>query len=437
MNAQLEFLRTKAAPVALSTAIALAFALSASAQAQYSYPGTASSSGHHARISPMRAGGVERGERQTPVSRAGYGRGNPSMQHGEACPPGSRCAHPQTGDGSGPGHPSNAYGAHESYGAAPVQSAREANAVRPVAAGGKASISPIRARAGHGAMNYGPSQTSNANFRNSVTGKSNGPSTNVTGQPTSFTGPDGKQVNMGGTQSFTGPNGKKQSFDQTPDLSGGGYGHQKGSGINNGVTYTTQNGSVTEHASGSAPGMASATGMNMGNGGASGASDGSSKKSGGFFSSLDYLHSDSKSSTPDAGSNSHSTVHTEDPGTYRNDMDPNKTYKVTNPNAHHVTNSDGGKDSADMGPTAGPGEIVSGTGQVVQPGKHKGQDGGGQTGDAGSSNSGGQNAQGHYVAPSGQDASAKPKEKGVLKMDYNGKNGVIDPKQSGVNGGHG
>ena len=96
-----------------------------------------------------------------------------------------------------------------------------------------------------------------------------------------------------------------------------------------------------------------------------------------------------------------------------------------------------------MGPTSGPGEVVSGTGQVVHPGKPGGQDtGGGQGKDAGGSGSGdSKNATGQYATSntplSGQDAPIKPKEQGVLRMDYNGKNGVTDPKLSGGNGGGG
>src|SRR5690348_9308573 len=235
MNAQFEIRRARSASAALSVAIALAFGLNAPAQAQYSYPGTAASSGHYTHsIHPIRAGGVERGGRQPSVSGAGFGHGNPSMRRREACPPGGRCAHPQNGGGSDSSPPSGGYGAHESYGAAPVRSDREANAVHP-AAGGKASISPVRA-GGRAALNYGPSQNSNANFRNSVTGKTSGPNVNTAGQPTSFSGPNGKQVNMAGTQSFTGPNGQKQTIGGGPDLNnlGGGYGHQKGTGMNMG-----------------------------------------------------------------------------------------------------------------------------------------------------------------------------------------------------------
>src|SRR5690348_4410582 len=56
MNAQRSFLRTSFAPASLAAAIGLALVLGTPAQAQYTYPGTASSAGHLARITPVRAG---------------------------------------------------------------------------------------------------------------------------------------------------------------------------------------------------------------------------------------------------------------------------------------------------------------------------------------------------------------------------------------------
>src|SRR5690348_12435474 len=283
MNAPRSFIRATMAPASLAAAIGLAFAMSAPAQAQYRYPGTASSSGHYASsIHPIRAGARERagygalpGRREPSTSRepapidgsqsgnvgAGYrdptrfdgahvrdaqvarpapahrpqramaamngGYGNPSMQSGEACPPGSNCAMPNSGrqqsNGGGPAS-SGGYGEQARYG----YGGRAADSVHPAQAGGSASISPVRAGS-RGALNYGPRQNSNSNFRNSVTGTTNGPSTNPTGQPTSFNGPNGK-VGMGGPQSFTGPNGKSQTIGGGPDLNnlGGRNGHQKG-----------------------------------------------------------------------------------------------------------------------------------------------------------------------------------------------------------------
>jgi hypothetical protein len=93
---------------------------------------------------------------------------------------------------------------------------------------------------------------------------------------------------------------------------------------------------------------------------------------------------------------------------------------------------------ADTGGESGPGEVVSGTGKVVHPGRPGGSDvGGGQGQDSGASGGGSNrnNATGAYLAPSGQDVTRgpKPKEQGVLKTNYNGKLGVTDPQQ---NGGH-
>jgi len=449
MNAQFEIRRARSASAALSVAIALAFGLNAPAQAQYSYPGTAASSGHYAHsIHPIRAGGVERGGRQPSVSGAGFGQSNPSMRRGEACPPGNSCATPvpaRGGDGSGSGHPTGGYGAHESYGyaASPMQTHRNA------AVGGKA-ISPVRA-GGRAALNYGPSQTSNTNFRNSVTGKSSGPSVNTAGQQTSFTGPNGKKVSMGGSQTFTGPNGKKQTIGGGPDLNnlGGGYGHQKGSGIKQGMSYSADgNGSISGTRTGSAPGMASAGGMNMNNGGTSGVSE----QAGAPDSVREWGHRQLADSDPNVVSTTSSdkgtvTWHGDQKwsGTDAQGLSWNRGKPWNGPDGKGGTYQDGhdvkmvqNKDEADMGPTAGPGEIVSGTGQVVHPGQKKGQDtGGGQTDDAGTTHSGGRNAQGQYIAPSGQDAPVKPKEQGTLKMDYNGKNGAIDPKVNGTNGGGG
>lgn len=463
MNARFEILRAKAAPAALSVAIAVAFGLGAPAQAQYSYPGTASSSGHSTTISPMRAGTRERADYANAPAR--HGPRNPSMQRGEACPPGSQCATPVPANGSGSGGPSGGYGARESYGATSTQSPHEANAIHPAADGGKASISPVRA--GYGALNYGPSQTSNANFRNGVTSKSNGPNMNTSGQSTSFTGPNGQKVNMGDSQNVTGPNGQKQTIGGGPDLNhfGGGYGHQKGSGMNMGGNVSFSNGSGSMQQTGSAPGMASASGMNLNNGGTAGEESGShipnsSGQSGG--------HSDSNSHTgrdwaydnlPGHGNFDHPTNGTDDNGNvwkdnvvwtgtdsngtkWRNGNDVGGTVptdaqrKDRNDTIADAKKNNGGEMPADMGATAGPGEIVSGTGQVVHPGQKKGQDtGGGQGQDSGSASGGGQNAQGQYIAPSGQDNVKKPKEAGVLKMNYNGKNGAIDPKLNGSNGG--
>lgn len=528
MNASVSFLRAKMAPAALATAIGLALAVTTPAQAQYSYPGTASSSARTAHISPkyagtpisspqrpgspghqggcgpgancngmlsggnapdgagpsasgmpnrassvhpIRAGARQRAEYGT--SDNGYGRGNPSMRHGEACPPGSECATPVPANGSGSGHTSGGYGAHESYGAASTQAPHQANAIHPIQAGGSASINPVRAGAERGALDYGPSANSNANFRNSVTGKSSGPNVNTTGQQTSFTGPNGKQVDLNGMSnpSITGPNGQKVGMGG-PDLNhlGGGYGHQKGSGMNMGGNVSFSNGSGSMQQTGSAPGMASANGLNMNNGGAAGTSEGAdggnnkltnyndthnpdgstksgsgSSSSGSFWShpidntvgAIQSAFNGGSGSDGGNSGNSHSSTGNGSGSSGAEGMDPNKMYPVKNPNSHHVQ-SGGGDMPADMGATAGPGEIVSGTGQIVHPGQKKGQDtGGGQGQDSGSSNSGGRNAQGQYIAPSGQDNVKKPKEVGVLKMDYNGKNGAIDPKLNGSNGGGG
>jgi hypothetical protein len=528
MNAPRSFIRATMAPASLAAAIGLAFAVSAPAQAQYTYPGTASSSGHYASsIHPIRAGARERAEygalpgrptpaepgepgttghgshsvhnggaqyrdpsrfdgahvRDTQVARpmpahrpqratatmnGGYG--NPSMQRGEACPPGSNCGVPASGrqqsNGGGPAS-SAGYGGQERYG----YGGRAAESVHPAQVGGSASISPVRAGAAHGALNYGTSQNA-AGYRNTVTGNSSGPSTHVSGQENSFTGPNGKQVNMGNQTSFTGPNGQKQTIGGGPDLNnlGGGSGHQKGSDIKQGMSYSADgNGSISGTRTGSAPGMASANGLDMNNGGAAGTSegtdggshkltnyndthnpDGSSKSgsgnssSGSFWShpidntvgAVEGVFKGGSGSHDGNSGNSHSSTGKGSGSTGAEGMDPNKMYPVKNPNSHHVQ-SGGGDMPADMGATAGPGEIVSGTGQVVRPGQKKGQDtGGGQT-DDGSSHGGGQNAQGQYIAPSGQDAPVKPKEVGVLKMNYNGKNGVTDPKLNGTNGGGG
>src|SRR5690242_1785890 len=133
MNTRASVLRVTLAPAALAAAMAMAMGLSAPAQAQYTYPGSDSSGGHSAKTSPMRAGARQRAEYGNASTHPG--RGNPSMQHGEACPPGSRCATPvpaHGSGGSGSGHPAGGYGARESYGyaASPTQ--------RNTTAGGKA-----------------------------------------------------------------------------------------------------------------------------------------------------------------------------------------------------------------------------------------------------------------------------------------------------------
>ena len=423
-------------------------------QSGYGYPAPRAVNGIH----PIRA--------HTPVranapATGGYGNGNPSMQRGEACPPGSMCATPVRANGSGSvsDQASSAYGAGEAYGSASM-TAQQANATQPVATGGKATISPVQAGA-HGALNYGTSQSASS-FRNTAAGNSSGPNMNPTGQQNSFTGPNGQKVNMGGTQSFTGPNGQKQTIGGGPDMNnlGGGYGHQKGTGMNMGGTVSYSNGSGSMTQTGSAPGMASGNGLNMNNGGVAGVSEGadggnsklknyddqrnpdgspkatSSDSNSSGFHPIDAIENaltgKSGKSTPDAGSGSKSGVNNSADG-----MDPNKTYKVSNPNAVHVKKS-GGEMPADMGPAYGPGEVVSGTGKVVQPGKPGGSDvGGGQGSDSGTSGGGTNknNATGAYLAPSGQDVTKgpKPKEVGVLKTNYNGKLGVTDPQE---NGGH-
>lgn len=464
MNARVSLFRARTAPSALALAIALAF-VGAPAQAQYSYPGTAGSSGHYAGIHPIRAGG--RGRADGANAPARLDRGNPSMQRGEACPPGSECATPVPANGGGSGHPASGYGAHESYGAASAQAPHEANAIHPIKAGGSASINPVRAGAGHSALNYGPSQSSNVNFRNGVTGKSSGPNVNAAGQPTSFNGPNGK-VNMDGSQTIIGPNGQRQTIGGGPDLNnlGGGYGHQKGAGMNMGGIVNAQNGSMSMKQTGGATGMANGgvDSYKMDNG-TSGEQEGDRTNKGfksgqtgkgakydGFGSSVVNWF-DSDSGHPNNGKDSNGTEWkdgivwdgTDSKGTkWRNGVASGGTI----PTQDEVDkrkgmgagkgSGNGGDMPADMGPDAGPGEIVSGTGQVVHPGQKKGQDtGGGQGKDGGSTTSGGQNAQGQYIAPSGQDNVKKPKEVGALKMNYNGKNGAIDPKLNGSNGGGG
>jgi hypothetical protein len=443
MNAERSFLRATMASASLATAIALAFAMSTPAQAQYGYPGTASSSARAAHISPVRAGASMRSGYLAPTSSARHGNSNPSMQPGEACPPGSQCAHPQTGGGSGASPSSNAYGARESYGATPTQSAREANAVRPVATGGRASVSPTRAGGTRGALNYGTSQSA-ANFRSTMNGQQGtGPATNVTGQQTSVTGPDGKQINMGNQTSFTGTNGKKQTLGGGPDLNhlGGGYGHQKGGGMNMGGTTSYQNGSGSMTRTGSAPGMASANGMNMGNGGHAGASD--------SFSELNQEHnpfSDGNGKT----TSDHGTLQFQDgkkfSGTDSDGLTWNRGKPWNGPDGDGGTYQNGNhivgvknKDTADTGPDYGGGELVNGAGNVVRPGQKPGSDaGGGQGQDAGASGGGTNrnNATGGYIVTGtyGQDAPVKPKEKGVLKANYNGKLGVTDPQRNGGGG---
>jgi hypothetical protein len=458
MNARISSLHARMAPAALAAAVALAFGLSAPAQA-YTYPGSASSSRHAVKSGPVRAEPRERPAYG--AAPAHYGYGNPSMQKGEACLPGSNCAlhGPNQQSNTGGAGPSGAYGAHESYGYTTSTSAAH-KAATP--ASRNAVTGPVRASAAHGAMNYGPSAASNASFRNSMTGKTSGPNMNPTGQPTSFTGPTGKQVNLNGmgNPTIAGPNGKVNM--DGPDLNhpGAGYGHQKGSGINSGISYTSSDGSMSGTRTGGAPGVASADGMNMGNGGVTGMESGSHIPSSGTQSGG---HSDADSHTArdwfyDHGVADHPTNGTDDKGNvWQHDVvwtgtDSNGArFRDGKQVGGNVLTADQQKDRndtinkhpgkempADMGPDAGPGELVSGTGQVATPGKKKGQDdGGGQTGDAGTTNSGGRNAQGAYIAPSGQDAPVKPKEVGALKMNYNGKNGAIDPKVNGANGGGG
>lgn len=505
MNARSSFLRATLVPAALSAAVGLALALSAPAQAQYTYPGTASSSGHSARITPVRAGtplrnanpparasgsgsscdvpgvacnGTGGGESDgggppssgpvgyggtadsggssgasghansihpiragTPVranvpTTGGYGNGNPSMRRGEACPPGSPCATPvpANGGGSGSGHATSAYGAGESYGSAAMSS-------HPVTAqGGHASISPVQAGVGHGALNYGTSQSASS-FRNTMNGQEGtGPSTNVTGQQNSFTGPNGQTVNMG-NQTVTGPNGQKIGQQTPSGTYGGGYGQQKGSGINSGYSYTSENGSMSGTRTGSAPGMASANGMNMNNGGTAGASDSASE----LNKEYNPFSDGNGKTTSDKG-----TLQWKDGDKYNGTDSDGLTWNKGKPwngpdgnggsyqNGHHIPGVQN-QDSADMGGTSGPGSIVSASGKVIQPGKPGGSDvGGGQGQDTGTSGSGSnKNATGQYATSntplSGQDAPVKPKETGVLKVDYNGKLGVTDPTQ---NGGH-
>src|SRR5690348_3042726 len=319
--------------------------------------------------------------------------------------------------------------------------------------------SPVRERAGYGgapsrygnpgmgrgALNYGTSQSA-AGYRNTVTGQSSGPNTKVTGQQDSFSGPNG-QVNMG-NQKVTGPNGQVVGQQSPGGKYGGGYGQQKGAGIgygSNGAGVITQ--------TGSAPGMASANGMNMNNGGSSGASE----QAGAPDSFGEWVHRKAADSDPNVVSTTSSdngtlTWHgdqkwsgTDDAGLTWNNGKPwngpdgnGGSYQ----NGHHVVGVQN-QDSADMGGTSGPGEVVSGTGQVVHLGRPGGQDtGGGRGQDAGNSGSGSnKNATGQYATANtpmaGQDAPVKPKEQGTLKVNYNGKNGVTDPKLNGGTGGGG
>ena len=315
----------------------------------------------------------------------------------------------------------------------PATSRRPSVKTQPVLYGGAAA-------AGRGALNYGTSQSA-AGFRNTVTGKSSGPSTNVTGQQNSFTGPNGQKVNMSGSQSFTGPNGQKVG-QQTPNGTyGGGYGHQKGSGINGGYSYTSQNGSMSGSRTGNAPGMANGDKPNFNNGGTAGASDSASE--------LNQEHnpfSDGNGTTTSDKGTLTFKDHQKWSGTDSDGLTWNKGKPWDGPDGdggfythgHHVKGSSGGDMPADTGGESGPGEVVSGTGKVVHPGRPGGSDvGGGQGQDSGASGGGSNrnNATGAYLAPSGQDVTRgpKPKEQGVLKTNYNGKLGVTDPQQ---NGGH-
>src|SRR5690348_13546146 len=475
MNAPRSFIRATMAPASLAAAIGMAFAMSAPAQAQYRYPGTAGSSGHYASsIHPIRAGARERagygalpGRPEPSTSRepaltdgsqsgkaggAAYrnptrfdgahvraaqvarpvpahrpqramatmngGYGNPSMQRGEACPPGSNCAAPTSGrqesNGGGPA-PSAGYGGQERYG----HIGRAADSVQPAQASGSASISPVRAGAAHQALSYGTSQNA-AGYRNAVTGNSSGPSTHVSGQANSFTGPNGK-VSMGNSQ-VTGPNGEKVGQQSPGGKYGGGYGQQKNSGVGYGNSFTDGSGSMRQ--TGNAPGMANANGMNMNNGGAAGASE----QAGVSDSFGEWVHREAADSDPNVVSTTSSdngtlTWHGDQKwsGTDKGGMTWNngKPWNGSDgkggfyTNGHHVKGS-GGEMPADTGGTSGPGEVVNGTGQVVHPGKPGGQDtGGGQGKDAGGSGSGdSKNATGQYATSntplSGQDAPIKP-----------------------------
>lgn len=416
MNARLSFLRATMAPAALATAIGLACAMSAPAQAQYTYPGAASSAGHSARISPMRAGARARADYANAPARSRAG--NPSMQRGEACPQGSQCATPVPANGRGSERPSGGYGAHESYGYGAASPVRQSTA-------GAATASPVKAGSPRGALNYGPSQTSNENFRNSVTNKASGPSApNMnSGQPTSVPGPNGP-VKVGGSQTYTGANGKQHTLgQQAPNLTGTGYGHP-----------TNEHGPMSDFGKASGGGAPQSTnGMDpyKADNGAAGAGFGLSD----IKKALDWgSGGSSSSSTPDAGSKPHATPNggPVDPNAGSDGIDRKSGVKVA-PDVKGSGSGTTGSPSPEI--NYGPGEIVSGSGHVITPGTPAGSDvHGGQT-DDGASHSGGQNAMGQYVAPSGQDNVRKPKEKGVLKMNYNGKNGATDPKLNGSNGG--
>jgi hypothetical protein len=478
MNARFSLLRARTAPGVLAAAIGLAFGLSAPVQAQYRYPGTASSSGHVARAARVRARAPERAASTRAGETAPRGLnswvGTPfPVSSGNPVQPGNV---PRTGGArpvaAGAGrravrsraeHPASGYGARESSGSpqTPVHQGYASPgpaSARPVSR--SASVSPVRAGA-RGALNYGPSQTSNTNFRNSVTNNTSGPSApNMnSSQPTSVPGPNGP-VHVGSPTSYTGANGTKHGLgQQTPDLTGGGFGHQ----------VTRQQNSMANIGRASGGGAPQgAFGMDpykTGNGSAGAMKGdrtnpnfqkGQSKEGGvAVYDGLGHTlvssgstewNGTTKSGHPDNGIDRNGTEWkkgvvwdgTDEHGTKWRD---GKNAGGTVPSQDELDRRKdklGGSDVAPEIVDAGPGEIVSGTGQVVQPGKKKGQDtGGGQTGDAGDSNSGGQNAQGQYIAPSGQDAPVKPKEVGTLKMNYNGKAGAIDPKQSGINGGGG
>lgn len=390
-------------------------------------------------------------QRYRPAAANSLAPGNPSMQRGEACPPGE-CGHPAPQGNGGDNRGSYGYGAAQQARVAPSNVQRGTE------------------RGVHTGAGYGGVAPSIGQSRTGVGSRSSVNAGTHFGQSgaTTVTGPDGKQHSYGGATTVGGLDGTPGHSRQVTGLDGkkttvGGAGSVEGlhgTIYQNGVTYRPARDANGVNAQGDHQG-----GVHLNNGGMAGVSDapssatdgGSAGNAKGFWSSIwhavgggsDKSSSSSSSTRGDQFKASQQIVKKTTPQANGQDMQPGKSYPVKDPNSVTIgpksSSKEGGGvgDDPDVGNNGG-GTLVSGTGKGVDPGHRPGQDtGGGGQGTEGASTKGDgsarDNATGAYIVTNknGQDIPVKPKVNGAFKADSNGIKGVTDPKRGGNNGGGG
>lgn len=469
-----------AGAIALAMAVALALGTGTAAQAQqYRYPASASSSPYRSTgtLHPVRARGAAETNYRHQSPRASQS-GNASMRPGEACPPGSPCAPGGSTGGSGRDGASNGYGgaAHYRYGAS---AAREAQPARP-ADNERVAVSRPSVVANNPNMPRSPSQAGYGNHQQSSLPNLT-PSSS--GNPFSDANGPGHRPDrtLGGPTGPVGITTGQQMLGNTPV-----GGHRMGSGqqtttpsfvgSRNNITQKGQTSPVSGlgKASGGGPHQGvSSSGMNLQNGGTAGASESLSEMnqrynpfSGNGVTKSDYGSLTWKKGKPWNGTDSSGQTWQDGKpgklhglGTGSQQTNEGKAAgegvnKLLHTKLDYLSQSDSttnGNGTGSQSGTAnstpdpninyGAGSPVSGTGQVVNPKNGpKGTDIRGGRGNAGPQGNGSLfNANGRVnpmLTGEAVDVNKKPPEKGVVKVNYNGKLGATDPKKDQTTGGH-